>query len=112
MMYEFDINPSNIWQQEMDYIDKNHTSTMSNERMDARLRAGEQIRHWSNNECIPYIKGGSLPNHLAKLLGYKSYNHLQHNHNERDSELLEALVGPHGFAIYKALEARNHEIES
>lgn len=111
-MYE--LGPSNIWQHEMSYIDEGRPPHMAHARINERLLAGQQLRFWVNNRHIPYIQDESLPNHLANLLGYVDYGSLMRGHDNRVSELLQALVGPHGFAIYKALVIRssNDELES
>lgn len=46
------------------------------------------------------------PQRLARLLGYVSFSSLMNMCNDRDVEVINALAGPNGYAIYKVLEAR------
>lgn len=71
-----------------------------------RTQVYTMLRQWKDQgKEVPYQYGEGLK-FLTKLLGYKNTTDFIAQVTEEDMQILKALIGPHGWAIYKMLEAR------
>lgn len=68
--------------------------------MHLRNKVYRMLTHW------PDKPQGSLP----QLLGYSRPTQMQDQFNERDRQICEMLLGPHGKAIYHMLIARKNNV--
>lgn len=71
-----------------------------------RLRAGvrERLVEWSGEEWAPN-RGIA---EMLLIFDYKSYEDLQANHTPEFHQKLEALLGDHGYTLWKAWRAQRN----
>jgi hypothetical protein len=67
--------------------------------MELRVAASKAVEGWTGNKHEDGVE-------LAKVLGMKHYHQIVHNMSPEMRRKLELLVGPNGYAIYKAMLAR------
>ena len=69
----------------------------------SRGRCYKKLRQWG------YLDKAGSPSllALAELLGAEDIKQFADNPTERQRNLMKALVGPHGYTIYKMLLANN-----
>ena len=70
-----------------------------NTNMQLRLTTYKLLRKWTTLQTEQTC-------YLAALLGYRDDNEMWAKWCEKDTELCKKLAGPHGYAIYKMMQAR------
>lgn len=63
-----------------------------------RIAVYDKIREWRGH--------GHNRFRLAALLGHRHYKDYILEFNDRDTQICEALLSPHGYTVYKMLLAR------
>jgi len=76
-----------------------------------RLRVYVRVAEW---ERSPGIKDSALyvyrdSRKTAILFGYSRLDEFKNNFTEHHAEILHKLDGPHGYAVYKAMKAKQDE---
>ncbi len=91
------------------------SNTYTIDLMAVRMEARTKLIEWGAVPGETYA-GINSAEALAELLGFESFGHLQNAHgkfgevNNHDlHNLLLALAGPNGYAIYKAMLAQKEE---
>jgi hypothetical protein len=80
----------------------NNRPNMNTNRTAIRVDAQRQLVKWGAAKNDYYLTEGGI----CDLLGYDSMEDMFDKFNENDCRKLELICGPHGYAIYKMLLAR------
>lgn len=82
--------------------------TRYDEMFNWRIMAYQQFHTWlrEGKQFGFSPMSGSGVKVLAEVLGYANPEECKANMTDADVEIIKALIGPHGWAIYKALMAR------
>ncbi len=66
-----------------------------------------RLWYWKANGMVNSVLVNPFPyfshRHIADILGYKDVKDMAENWNEKSTDTLKLLCGPHGFTIYKML---------
>lgn len=81
----------------IDSLDHNHPI---NRHPVVRMRVTLKMQSWGIHPHHTYIE-------LARLLGYPDKDSMLESFNDEDASKCNALLGPHGYTIYKAMLARS-----